>query len=250
MNLDKDELLAKVKEVIGEELETGNYKLWIKSLQIESIYDNKITLIAWTEEQKYNVEKRLYDLLQSAFEAFTGNIYEIEVIVKYKNLLNSNYTFENFIVEDNIKVAKEVAYAVSEILAKKYNPLYIYGKRETGKTHLIQAIGSRILQNNSNYKILYVDMEDFMNNYLGSYVDEKQLNLFEDICKNMDVLLLDNIQFIAGRKMAQEELLHIFNILYQDGKQIVIVGDKSPLDIPLVQEELKNRFTCGIIVDI
>ena len=152
------------------------------------------------------------------------------------NNLNPNYTFDNFIIGDFNKFSYMVAYEVANKPAEKYNPLVIYGKNGLGKTHLMHAIGNRILQNNPKSKIVYVTSEKFTNNLIDF--------------KNIDVLLMDNIQFIEGNEKIQERLLNIFNNLYYERKQIVLASDKHPHDIPEISARLKTRFEWGVVVDI
>ena len=145
----------------------------------------------------------------------------------------------------------EPAEAVAKAPATAYNPLFIYGGVGLGKTHLMHAIGNRIIQNNPNTKILYVTSEQFINELINSIKDVNYKNeLFRNKYRNIDVLLIDDIQFIAGKKMGQEEFFHTFNSLHQNGKQIIISSDKPPRDIPLLEERLKSRFEWGILADI
>ena len=170
----------------------------------------------------------------------------------YSNsFLNPKYTFDTFVIGNNNKFAQAAAYAVAEAPATAYNPLFIYGGVGLGKTHLMHAIGNQILKNNPNAKILYVTSEQFINELVNSIKDANFKNeLFRNKYRNIDVLLIDDIQFIAGKKMGQEEFFHTFNTLHQSGKQIIISSDKPPRDIPLLEERLKSRFEWGILADI
>ena len=270
---DKNDLLTKAKDLLKEEMTTISYTTWIKSLEIESVDDNKIVLIALSKMQKDAIESRLFDLVSNTFNFITNKSCDIKIIEKsesydnsstqtekvdftstenYNNsFLNPKYTFDNFVIGNNNKFAQAAAYAVSESPATAYNPLFIYGGVGLGKTHLMHAIGNKIIKNNPNTKILYVTSEQFINELINSIKDANYKNeLFRSKYRNIDVLLIDDIQFIAGKKMGQEEFFHTFNTLHQNGKQIIISSDKPPRDIPLLEERLKSRFEWGILADI
>ncbi len=274
MYSDKTDLLTKAKDLLKEEMTNISYTTWIKSLEIQSVNDNKIVLVALSEIQKDAIESRLFDLVVNTFNFITNKTCEITIVVKseekdkeylqeennqdftasesYSNsFLNPKYTFDTFVIGNNNKFAQAAAYAVAEAPATAYNPLFIYGGVGLGKTHLMHAIGNQILKNNPNTKILYVTSEQFINELVNSIKDANFKNeLFRNKYRNIDVLLIDDIQFIAGKKMGQEEFFHTFNTLYQSGKQIIISSDKPPRDIPLLEERLKSRFEWGILADI
>ena len=163
--------------------------------------------------------------------------------------LNAKYTFDSFVVGNNNKFAHAAALAVAEAPASSYNPLYIYGGVGLGKTHLMHAIGNEILKNNKNAKVLYVTSETFTNQLINAIKDNKN-EQFRTKYRNIDVLLIDDIQFIAGKDSIQEEFFHTFNTLYESGKQIILSSDKPPKDIQLLEDRLKSRFEWGIIADI
>ena len=274
MYSDKTDLLTKAKDLLKEEMTNISYTTWIKSLEIQSVNDNKIVLVALSEIQKDAIESRLFDLVVNTFNFITNKTCEISIVVKseeqdkeytqeetskdymsseaYSNsFLNPKYTFDTFVIGNNNKFAQAAAYAVAEAPATAYNPLFIYGGVGLGKTHLMHAIGNQILKNNPNTKILYVTSEQFINELVNSIKDANFKNeLFRNKYRNIDVLLIDDIQFIAGKKMGQEEFFHTFNTLHQSGKQIIISSDKPPRDIPLLEERLKSRFEWGILADI
>ena len=273
MYTDKNDLLTKAKDLLKEEMTAISYTTWIKNLEIQSIKDNKIVLIALSKMQKDAIESRLFDLVANTFNFITNKTCEIEIKEKseidldqvkeeptadfintenYTNsFLNPKYTFDNFVIGNNNKFAQAAAIAVSEAPATSYNPLFIYGGVGLGKTHLMHAIGNKIIQNNPNTKVLYVTSEQFINELINSIKDVNYKNeLFRNKYRNIDVLLIDDIQFIAGKKMGQEEFFHTFNTLHQNGKQIIISSDKPPRDIPLLEERLKSRFEWGILADI
>ena len=273
MYTDKNDLLTKAKDLLKEETTTISYMTWIKNMEIESINDNKIVLVALSKMQKDAIETRFFDLISNTFNFITNKNCEITVVVKdeinqapkqevettnytstenYSNsFLKPQYTFENFVIGDSNKFAHAAAYAVSENPSNTYNPLFFYGGSGLGKTHLLHAIGNKIIKNNPNTKVLYVTSEQFINELINSIKDANYKNeLFRNKYRNLDVLLIDDIQFLGGKKMGQEEFFHTFNTLRQNDKQIVITSDKPPRDIPLLEERLKTRFEWGIIADI
>ena len=272
----KEDLLTKAKTLLQDEMTSISYNTWIKSLSIESVSDNKIVLIANSKMQKDAIESRLFDLVVNTFNFITNKTCDIKIIEKsslventseivsiekketftnsesYTNtFLNPKYTFDNFVVGNNNKFAQAAAQAVAQSPATAYNPLFIYGGVGLGKTHLMHAIGNYILQNNPSSKILYVTSEKFINELVNSIKDANYKNeLFRNKYRNIDVLLIDDIQFIAGKKTGQEEFFHTFNALHESGKQIIISSDKPPRDIPLLEDRLKSRFEWGLLADI
>ena len=166
-----------------------------------------------------------------------------------KTYLNPNYSFDTFVVGDNNRFAHAASLAVAESPATAYNPLFIYGGVGLGKTHLLHAIGNEVLRNNKDFKILYVTSEKFTNDFINSLKDNNMDN-FRNRYRNIDVLLIDDIQFIAGKDRLQEEFFHTFNTLRESGKQIVLSSDKPPRDIPLLEDRLKSRFEWGILADV
>jgi len=163
--------------------------------------------------------------------------------------LNLKYTFTTFIVGKGNELAHAAAQAVAHRPGEAYNPLFIYGGVGLGKTHLIQAIGNSMLEKNPNTKILYVNSEKFTNDFISS-VKEGRAKEFKDRYRNVDLLLIDDIQFIGGKEQTQEEFFHTFNELHQQGKQIVLTSDRPPKAIPGLEDRLRSRLEWGMIVDI
>ena len=275
MYSDKNDLLTKAKTLLQDEITAISYSTWIKTLEIESVNDNKITLLVNSKMQKDAIESRLFDLVVNAFNLITNKSCEVTIVEKSKEVLSVNkeekitnenytntesytnsflnpkYTFDNFVVGNSNKFAQAAAQAVAKSPATAYNPLFIYGGVGLGKTHLMHAIGNYILSNNPSSKILYTTSEKFINELINSIKDANYKNeLFRNKYRNIDVLLIDDIQFIAGKKTGQEEFFHTFNTLHENGKQIIISSDKPPRDIPLLEERLKSRFEWGILADI
>lgn len=273
MGIDKDELLSKLKELLKDEISTISYDTWIFPLGIESIKDNHIVFTAESDYQKDFVENKFNGLIFNTLRYITNrewtfsiidlslketdnkvisdkksNVSEAELESNHQTL-NPKYTFETFVVGNNNRFAHAAALAVGNEPAKSYNPLFLYGGVGLGKTHLMHAIGNRILENNPKSNVLYVTSEKFTNQLINSIKDNKT-EIFRNKYRNIDVLLIDDIQFIAGKDRVQEEFFHTFNTLREDGKQIIISSDKPPRDIEFLEDRLKSRFEWGLLADI
>lgn len=166
---------------------------------------------------------------------------------------HTEYTFDNFIVGNSNKFAYEACIAICDSLATQFNPLFIYGPSGLGKTHLLYAINNRVLSKNSNAKIIYVKGEDFANQLIENLNRKSPVTFrekFRDKFRKTDILLIDDIQFIAGKESTQEEIFHTFNALYEEGKQIILTSDRPPREIKTLEERLRTRFEGGLIADI
>ena len=265
-----NELLTKAKELLKNEVTKISYETWIRDLDIDSVENDNIVLVANNAFQKESIISRYHDLFKNTFNYITNKNCEISVILKdditeekisnlnqintnssgYSNsTLNPKYTFDSFVVGNNNRFAHAAALAVAEAPATAYNPLFIYGGVGLGKTHLMHAIANEILVNNRNANILYVTSEKFTNQLINAIKDNKN-EMFRNKYRNIDVLLIDDIQFIAGKERIQEEFFHTFNTLHESGKQIIISSDSPPKDINLLEDRLKSRFEWGLIADI
>ncbi len=272
MQSNLNELLTKAKDLLKDEVTAISYDTWIKTLEIESENNGHIVLIATSPFQQDAVNTRYHDLIINTFNYITNKDCSISVILKGKtseeftnetsaldsvdtnpvknnSSLNPKYTFNTFVVGNNNRFAHAAALAVAESPATSYNPLFLYGGVGLGKTHLMHAIGNEILKNNKNANILYVTSEKFTNQLINSIKDSKN-EQFRNRYRNIDVLLIDDIQFIAGKERIQEEFFHTFNTLHESGKQIIISSDRPPKEIQLLEDRLKSRFEWGLIADI
>ena len=268
-----NELLTKAKELLKEEVTTISYETWIKGIEIQSVDNEKINLLVTNNFTRDFLMSKYSSLLTNTFNYLTNKecvvtIYsreelnaaaengdsngpiKIEAPINYASAnLNPKYTFASFVVGNNNRFAHAAALAVAEAPAASYNPLFIYGGVGLGKTHLMHAIGNEILKNNRNSRILYITSEAFTNELINAIKDNTG-DQFRNKYRSIDVLLIDDIQFIAGKDRVQEEFFHTFNTLYESGKQVILSSDKPPKDIPLLEDRLKSRFEWGIIADI
>ena len=274
MAIDKDELLEKMKKALEPEITKISFNTWILPLGIRSIEGNNIVFTATSEFQKDFIENKYKPLIFNTLKFITNKDWTFSVvdlskenqeddeiitdsadeaaqaeIESNKTTLNPKYTFETFVIGDNNRFAQAAALSVANAPAKAYNPLFLYGGVGLGKTHLMQAIGNRVINNDPRANVLYVTSEKFTNQLINAIRDNKT-EFFRNKYRNIDILLIDDIQFIAGKERVQEEFFHTFNSLYEDGKQIVLSSDKTPKDIPFLEDRLKSRFDWGLLADI
>lgn len=267
-----------IKESIRIEYEVPDvaYKTWIDPLKLGEIKNNTVYIETPKElaQSIFIINKKFYSPFKVYINEALGKSfedqYEISIIPESddneeipslnneelyeKSNLNPNYTFETFVVGSNNRLAQASAVAVSESPGEIYNPLFIYGGVGLGKTHLMHAIGHYIIDQNPKTNVLYVTSEQFTNEVIeavrtGSNSPEKTKQ-FRDKYRNIDVLLIDDIQFIIGKASTQEEFFHTFNHLYEQKKQIVITSDKPPKDMDVLEDRFRSRFAWGLIADI
>lgn len=260
---------------IQNEVTSLSYETWFKDTELYELKDGKASILVPMPIHRKHLTDKYLELIKDTLQSVGGAPYEIEFILKdeirkqnhknqeeekkplefFSSNLKKNYTFETFIVGNSNKFAHAAALSVAENPGRMYNPLFIYGNSGLGKTHLMHAIGNYIATN-SQKKVLYVTSEQFISDFLGiNKKDEfgnnfNYIEYFKDKYRNVDVLLIDDIQFLGGATQTQQEFFHTFNTLYSDNKQIIISSDRSPDDLKLLEDRLRTRFCWGLTVDI
>ncbi|HEX7543036.1 MAG TPA: chromosomal replication initiator protein DnaA [Patescibacteria group bacterium] len=228
----------------------NKYKLYIlralRNIQsdIKEVYCSIIT-----NHQETFRENKLDAILPPKKTPAPGGTALKSFSINQENNLNPKYTFENFIVGGSNELARAACYVVSQNLGKIYNPLFIYGGVGLGKTHLLQSIGNEVLKKNPDCKIKYTSSERFTGDLIES-IKNQRVSEFKELYQKIDLLIIDDIQFLSGKEKTQEEFFHIFNFLYQLNKQIVLSSDCPPKAIPTLEERLRSRFEGGMIADI
>ncbi|MCT4565163.1 MAG: chromosomal replication initiator protein DnaA [Maledivibacter sp.] len=269
MSFNVHEIWDETLKLIKTELTEVSYNTWLKSLEPISIKGKTIILGVPNDFNKGILETRYMTLITNAIKQITSQDFKIEFVIpgsddfnkltknndiKENNFfeapnLNPKYVFDTFVIGNSNRFAHAASLAVAETPAKAYNPLFIYGGVGLGKTHLMHAIGHYTLSQNPNTKVVYVSSEKFTNELINSIKDDKNEE-FRNKYRTVDVLLIDDIQFIAGKERTQEEFFHTFNALYEANKQLIISSDRPPKEIPTLEDRLRSRFEWGLITDI
>jgi chromosomal replication initiator protein len=257
-------------------LSRGNFTTWFKNTSVVERSDDAIVvgvpsefIRKWIAEKfqpeilkilkqiapeireiKYQVGQNKNEARSGALpKALPANTVAYREPANSSHGLNSKYTFDTFVIGKHNELAHAASQAVSKNPGVQYNPLFIYGGVGLGKTHLMHAVGHRLLQEHPNSKVLYATSEKFTNDYVDA-IQNKRIDAFKKLYRGADMLLIDDIQFIAGKEQTQEEFFHTFNELRDKGKQIVLTADRLPKDIPAIEQRLVSRFEWGMIADI
>jgi len=279
MNIDNslEKIWDEVLDIIKEDLNNVSFTTWFKPIKPMKLVNNKVYLQAPEEFLRNMITRRYNNLLQNSFNHILDGEVEVKILIpgedieedkkntepkkfkpekkenKYnhsiKSFLNPKYKFDTFIIGNSNRFAHAASLAVAESPSSAYNPLFLYGGVGLGKTHLMHAIGHYIISNNADAKILYVTSEKFTNDLINSIKDDKN-DEFRNKYRKIDVLLVDDIQFIAGKERTQEEFFHTFNTLHSANKQIIISSDRPPKEIPTLEDRLRSRFEWGLTADI
>lgn len=249
-------------------------ELWLDALEPISMEGNVVTLATDTDFKRNTINSIYLEKLEEQFTIVLGNPIKVEIIIKddipttetkFNDIRNSReltnkidnivhdkkvtYTFDNFIVGPSNNLAYAAAKAVSQKQHEKYNPLFIYGDSGLGKTHLLSAIQNEMTKNYPGINIIYISAETFTNEFLHSITANKT-ELFDEKYRNADALLIDDIQFIAGKEQTEEKFFHIFNELYKLNKAIVLTSDRPAKEIKSISDRLKTRFSSGLAADV
>ena len=282
--MNTDILWSKILDQLKDELSSLAYNTWFSETKLYKLDNGKAYIIVPMPIHKKHLSDNYGELIISKLNNITDSNYELKFYLKedidelennkindtplindndkndvvndnINNNLLKKYTFDNFIVGNTNKLAHAAALSVAENPGKIYNPLFLYGNSGFGKTHLMHAIGNYIVEN-SNKKVLYVTSEQFRDEYTKAFrKDESGTNFnyiefFKEKYRNIDVLLIDDIQFLNGATKTQEEFFHTYNTLYNDNKQIIISSDRSPTDLKILEDRLMTRFSWGLSVNI
>ena len=264
--------LEKMKENISPML----FETWFMETELIELKENHAIVLVPMHVHKKHLKENYNDLIQETFAEITGTNFQFDYVTKeeveknieidtdnvgvpaineYETNLNPLYTFDNFIVGSSNKFAKATSLAVAEKPGFMYNPLFIYGNSGLGKTHLMHAIGNYIIKN-SKKRVLYVTSEKFVSDFIGINKKNKDGNNFDSVdifkkkYRDIDVLMIDDIQYLGNANQTQQEFFNTFNDLYGNNKQIIISSDRSPDDLKLLEDRLRTRFNWGLTIDI
>ena len=267
---DVKSIWSSVLTMLKEEISDVSFQTWFEPVEPLSMSSNTLTLGVQSGIYKNMIMTKYYSLIESALVAVAGETYQIEVVCLDEvsnpkpesapvaapgKVFNPKFTFSNFVVGNNNSLARAASLAVSENIGNSiHNPLFLYGGSGLGKTHLLHAIANNAQLFHSNLKVVYITTENLMNDYVNALLaltsDKKSVQKFKDKYRNVDLFLVDDIQFVGGRDGFQEEFFHTFNELYDNGRQIVLTSDRLPGEIPKLEERLRTRFNMGLLADV
>jgi chromosomal replication initiator protein len=259
-------LWEKALDSIASFLSKPSFETWLKPTKPISLEENLLIIEVPNDFARDWLESRYAPLLTTTIRELVDEDLDLKFVtpssdyVEVKNAaivptlpqpnqLNAKYTFESFVVGESNRFAHAASLAVAEASGKAYNPLFLYGGVGLGKTHLMHAIGHYVLKTHPDYRVAYVSSEKFTNELINA-IRYNRTTQFRDTYRNVEVLLVDDIQFFAGKESTQEEFFHTFNALHESGRQIVISSDRPPKEIPTLEDRLRSRFEWGLITDI
>lgn len=249
-------------DLLQKNLYGPNTDSWLTNARPVAFYDNVLVVGTPNEFTREIISTKYGPFLQRALFQLTGKEIDLKLVVdespdtiripgtkEVQPPLNPRYDFDNFVVGNSNRFAHAAAQAVAQMPSKAYNPLFLYGGVGLGKTHLMHAIGNLIQRNQTILRVCYITAENFTNDMINS-IQNRRMENFRATYRTIDILLIDDIQFISGKEQTQEEFFHTFETLHGSGKQVVISSDNLPKDIPTLEERLRSRFEWGLISDI
>lgn len=272
MDSHTSELWQQILSIIQTKLSKPSFDTWFKATKALTLNDHSVVISAPTTFAVEWLESRYTKLVSSTVYEVMGKQVDVRFVIEetktaepapqqpsqplqvssdeiQSHMLNQKYTFDTFVIGSGNRFAHAASLAVAEAPAKAYNPLFLYGGVGLGKTHLMHAIGHYILEHNPSSKVVYISSEKFTNEFINSIRDNRAES-FRNKYRSVDILLIDDIQFLAGKESTQEEFFHTFNALHEERKQIIISSDRPPKEIPTLEERLRSRFEWGLITDI
>lgn len=265
-----EKVLEEIKS--NHNIQNVTFQTWFKNTELVDLNTSYAVIKADSDFQREWLNTQYKSIIEDSIYSSIGEKVTIQIVIKgdettpmvseekntqqesiktapIHHALNEQHTFDTFVIGNGNRFSHAASLAVAEAPAKAYNPLFIYGGVGLGKTHLMHSIGNFVLENRPNAKVVYLSSEKFTNEFINSIRDNKTEE-FRNKYRNVDVLLIDDIQFLAGKESTQEEFFHTFNSLHENNKQIVISSDRTPKEIPTLEDRLRSRFEWGLMTDV